>query len=227
MEYNWDFHMIFDGYGGWWLKGLLITLAYASATVAGGLLIGVICGMGLLANRWWLSGPIHVYVEAFRCTPVLVQIVWFFFALPILLNAVVPGAGLELPGWLAAGIGLTLYMGCFATEIFRGGIISIDKGQWQAARAIGMTYAEMMWHIILPQAVRRMVPPFVNQSVIQFKNTALLYVVAVPDMMYTGYLVVADTYRPLEVYTSVAIAYFIILYPLTQWGKRLEARSDQ
>ena len=227
MGYNWDFHMIFAGYEWWWLKGLVVTIAYATATVAGGLLIGVVCGTGLLLNRWWLRAPIHVYVEVFRCTPVLVQIVWFFFALPILLNTVVPGGGLELPGWLAAGIGLTLYMGCFATEIFRAGIISIDKGQWQAARAIGMTYAEMMWHIILPQAIRRMVPPFVNQSVIQFKNTALLYVVAVPDMMYTGYLVVADTYRPLEVYTSVAIAYFIILYPLTQWGKRLEARSDR
>ena len=226
MGYTWDFHMVFAGYEWWWLKGLFITIAYAAATVAGGLLIGVVCGTGLLLNRWWLSAPIHVYVETFRCTPVLVQIVWFFFALPILLNSIVPGGGLELPAWLAAGIGLTLYMGCFATEIFRGGIISIDKGQWQAARAIGMTYAEMMWHIILPQAVRRMVPPFVNQSVIQFKNTALLYVVAVPDLMYTGYLVVADTYRPLEVYTGVAVVYFIILYPLTQWGKRLEARSD-
>jgi polar amino acid transport system permease protein len=220
MSHNWDFHMIFLGYEAWWLKGLLVTIAYATGTVIGGLIIGVLCGMGLLANRWWLSAPIHAYVEMFRCTPVLVQIIWFYFALPIIIDV-------NLPGWLAAGIGLTLYMGCFATEIFRGGIISIDKGQWQAARALGMTYAELMQHIILPQAVRRMVPPLVNQSVIQFKNTALLYVVAVPDMMYTGYLVVADTYRPLEVYSSVAIAYFVILYPLTQWGKRLEARSDQ
>ena len=116
MGYNWDFHMIFAGYEAWWLKGLLITIAYASATVAGGLLIGVICGMGLLANRWWLSGPIHVYVEIFRCTPVLVQIVWFFFALPIVLSSIAPDGQLDLPGWLAAGIGLTLYMGCFATE---------------------------------------------------------------------------------------------------------------
>ena len=220
MSHNWDFHMIFLGYEAWWLKGLLVTIAYATGTVIGGLIIGVLCGMGLLANRWWLSAPIHAYVEMFRCTPVLVQIIWFYFALPIIIDV-------NLPGWLPAGIGLTLYMGCFATEIFRGGIISIDKGQWQAARALGMTYAELMQHIILPQAVRRMVPPLVNQSVIQFKNTALLYVVAVPDMMYTGYLVVADTYRPLEVYSSVAIAYFVILYPLTQWGKRLEARSDQ
>ena len=121
MGYTWDFHMVFAGYEWWWLKGLFVTIAYAAATVAGGLLIGVVCGTGLLLNRWWLSAPIHVYVETFRCTPVLVQIVWFFFALPILLNAIVPGGGLELPAWLAAGIGLTLYMGCFATEIFRGG----------------------------------------------------------------------------------------------------------
>ena len=80
-----------------------------------------------------------------------------FFALPVVLSSMFPGARIDLPGWLAAGIGLTLYMGCFATEIFRGGIISIDKGQWQAARAIGMTYGEMMWHVILPQAIRRMI----------------------------------------------------------------------
>lgn len=220
MSHDWDFVTILKGFEIWWLKGLFVTLAYATGTVIGGLIIGVVCGMGLLANRRWLSVPIHLYVEVFRCTPVLVQIVWFYFALPIVINV-------ELPAWLAAGVGLTLYMGCFPTEIFRGGIISIDKGQWQAARAIGMTYMEMMRHIILPQAIRRMIPPFVNQSVIQFKNTALLYVVAVPDLMYTGYLVVADTYRPLEVYSAVGIAYFLLLYPLTQWGKRLEARVDR
>ena len=133
----------------------------------------------------------------------------------------------ELPAWLAAGLGLTLYMGAFATEIFRAGIISIDKGQWQASRALGMTNAEMMRHIILPQAIKRMVPPFVNQSIIQLKNTSLLYVVAVPDLMYTGAIVVSDTFRPLEVYTSVALAYFAILYPLTLYAARLEARVDQ
>ena len=217
-EWNWD--MVIRGYELLWLKGLLTTLAYAACTVFGGLIIGVVCGLGLLSNRWWLTMPIHSYVAVFRCTPVLVQIIWFFFALPILI-------GIEIPAWLAAGVGLTLYMVCFATEIFRAGTISIDKGQWNAARAVGMTYWQMMRCIILPQAIRRMIPPFVNQSVIQFKNTALLYVVAVPDLMYTGYLVVSETYRPLEVYTGVAIAYFIVLYPLTLWGKRLEAHDDR
>ena len=218
--YSWDFLMVFTGYEMLWLKGMLTTLAYAVGTVVGGLTIGVTCGMGMLTGKKWITVPIHCYVEAFRCTPVLVQIVWFFFALPVII-------GVTIPAWLAAGIGLTLYMGCFSTEIFRGGIISIDKGQWQAARAIGMTSPQLMRHIILPQAMRRMVPPFVNQSVIQFKNTALLYVVAVPDMMYTGYTVVSETYRPLEVYTGVAVAYFLMLYPLTQWGKRLETHSDK
>jgi polar amino acid transport system permease protein len=89
-----------------------------------------------------------------------------------------------------------------------------------------MTSAEMMRHVVLPQAVKRMVPPFVNQSITQLKNTSLLYVVAVPDLMYTGSIVVADTFRPLEVYTSVAVMYFIILYPMTLWAARLETRVE-
>lgn len=219
VAYKWDFSLVVD-YAHLWIKGLGITLAYSLGTVLGGMIIGMICGLALLYRRKWVTLPIHLYVEIFRCTPLLVQIVWFYYALPIVLQV-------ELPAWLAAGLGLTLYMGAFATEIFRGGIISIDKGQWQASRALGMTNGEMMRHIILPQATKRMVPPFVNQSISQLKNTSLLYVVAVPDLMYTGAIVVSDTFRPLEVYTSVALAYFAILYPLTLWAARLEGRVDQ
>jgi polar amino acid transport system permease protein len=219
MHYRWDFSII-STYAALWLNGAGITLLYALGTVLGGLIIGVICGMALLYRRRWATLPIHLYVEAFRCTPLLVQIIWFYYALPIVLR-------IEMPAWLAAGLGLMLYMGAFATEIVRGGIISIDRGQWQAARALGMTYPELMRHVILPQAVRRMVPPFVNQSILQLKNTSLLYVVAVPDLMYTGSIVVADTFRPLEVYTSVAAMYFVLLYPLTQLAKQLEERVDR
>ena len=219
MGYVWDFSVVVL-HPGEWLRGFLVTMVYAVATIAGGLLIGVICGMAMLTRHRVLAAPIHGYVHMFRCTPLLIQIVWFYYALPIVLNV-------ELPAWLAAGLGLTLYMGAFSTEIFRGGIISIDKGQWQAARALGMTNGELMRHIILPQAMKRMVPPFVNQSIIQLKNTSLLYVVAVPDLMYTGSIVVADTFRPLEVYTSVGVMYFAILYPLTLWATRMEARVDQ
>lgn len=217
--YKWDFSLV-PNYLHFWMKGLGVTLAYSVGTILGGMVIGVACGMLLLARTRWVTLPVHYYVEFFRCTPLLVQIVWFYFALPIVLQV-------ELPDWFAAGLGLTLYMGAFATEIFRGGIISIDKGQWQASRALGMTWPELMRHIVLPQAVKRMVPPFVNQSIIQLKNTSLLYVVAIPDLMYTGSIIVSDTFRPLEVYTAVALAYFVILYPLTLYAARLEARVDQ
>jgi polar amino acid transport system permease protein len=219
VTYKWDFSLVWN-YANFWFKGLAVTLAYSVGTIVGGMIIGVICGMLLLSRSRWVTLPIHYYVEIFRCTPLLVQIVWFYFALPIVLDV-------TMPDWFAAGLGLTLYMGAFATEIFRGGIISIDKGQWQASRALGMTWLELMQHIILPQAVKRMTPPFVNQSIIQLKNTSLLYVVAIPDLMYTGSIVVSDTFRPLEVYTAVAIAYFVMLYPLTLWAARLEARVDQ
>jgi polar amino acid transport system permease protein len=117
-------------------------------------------------------------------------------------------------------------MGAFSAEIFRGGIMSIDKGQWQAARAIGMLPWQVMRRVVLPQAARRMLPPFVNQSVLQLKNTSLLAIVAVPDLMYTAQLMVSDTFRPLELYTSLAVIYFVILYPLQKLAKQLERRDD-
>ena len=218
-RYAWDFSFLWS-YRGLILTGLGVTVAYTIGTILLGLVVGLLTGLLRLSRSVLITAPLVAYVEIFRCTPLLVQIVWFYFALPIVLQV-------ELPDWFAAGLGLTLYMGAFATEIFRGGIISIDKGQWQASRALGMTWPELMQNIILPQAIKRMVPPFVNQSIIQLKNTSLLYVVAIPDLMYTGSIIVSDTFRPLEVYTVVAAAYFVILYPLTLYAARLEARVDQ
>ena len=215
LHYHWDLAMVLADTDRWW-HGIGITLLYSVATVAGGIVIGVFCGLTLLGQKRWLTLPLEAYVEIFRCTPLLIQIVWFYYALPILLNFSLP-----------AGLGLTLYMGAFCTEIFRAGVMSIGRGQWQAGRALGMTYAQLMRRIVLPQAVRRMIPPLVNQSITQLKNTALLYVVAVPDLMYTSSIITAETYRPLEVYTSAAVIYFIMLYPLTLFAKRLETRVDR
>src|SRR3546814_706081 len=110
-----------------WASGILVTLSYAAATIIGGMLIGVFVGVGMLSKRKWLSLPAGAYVQVFRCTPLMVQIVWFYYALPML-------AGFTIPAWVAGGLGLTLYMGAFCAEIFRGGVISIDRGQWNAAR---------------------------------------------------------------------------------------------
>ncbi|MDF2766449.1 MAG: hypothetical protein K0S81_3443 [Rhodospirillales bacterium] len=218
MEYSWDFSIVFLRPGNW-ARGFAVTMVYAVATTVAGLVLGLVCGMVMLSRHTILASPIHGYVQFFRSTPLLIQIVWFYYALPVVI-------GLNIPAWLAAGLGLTLYMGAFSAEIFRAGIMSIDKGQWQAARALGMMPVQMMRRIILPQATRRMVPPFVNQSVLQLKNTSLLSVVAVPDLMYTGTLLVSETFRPLEIYTALAVFYFIILYPLQRLAKLLEQRDD-
>ena len=190
------------------------------ACIALGLLLGLLVGLGRLSSNPLISGPLRAYVELFRCTPVLVQLVWFYYALPVL-------AGIEMSAGSAALLALALYGGAFYSEIIRGGIISIDVGQTEAGSALGMTRLQLMRRVILPQAFKRMTPPLVSQSIMQLKNTSLLSVLAVPDLLYQGQIIAHETYRPLEIYTLVAVMYFLILLPATIWAKRLETRLNQ
>ena len=180
-------------------------------------MIGLLIGMARLSRSRLLNFPLVAFIEAFRCTPLLVQIVWFYYALPIL-------TGIQIPASVAATAVLSLYTGAFYAEIFRGGIVSIESGQWDAARALGLRRWPMMRQVILPQAVRRMVPPFMNQSITQLKNTSLVSTIAVPDLLYQGTLITADTYRPLEVYTVIALIYFAMLFPATRLVQAYESR---
>ncbi|MBB3214461.1 polar amino acid transport system permease protein [Herbaspirillum sp. Sphag1AN] len=217
--YQWDFASL------WQFRNIIAvgfgyTLAYTVACVALGLLLGLLVGLGRLSSNPLISGPLRAYVELFRCTPVLVQLVWFYYALPVL-------AGIEMSAGTAALVSLTLYGGAFYSEIIRGGIISIDVGQTEAGSALGMTRLQLMRRVILPQAFKRMTPPLVSQSIMQLKNTSLLSVLAVPDLLYQGQIIAHETYRPLEIYTLVAVMYFLILLPATIWAKRLETRLNQ
>ena len=217
-NYEWDFGAAFL-HPELWLKALLVTVGYAGATTALGLILGVIVGLMLLSRHWIVRAPAGAFVQLFRCTPLLIQIIWFYYALSVAVK-------ISIPAWLAAGMGMTFYMAAFSAEIFRAGIMSIDRGQWHAAKAIGMMPWQVMSRIVLPQATRRMMPPFVNQSVLQLKNTSLLSIVAVPDLMYTAQVFVSDTFRPLEIYTTLGLIYLIILYPMQKLAKMLERRDD-
>jgi polar amino acid transport system permease protein len=216
MHYQWSFGFL-ERYIPLLWKGVLFTLAYTAGTILLGLIVGLVVGMGRLSRSRILNFPLVAYIEAFRCTPLLVQIVWFYYALPIL-------TGIQIPAPVAATAVLSLYTGAFYAEIFRGGIVSIERGQWDAARALGLRRWAMMRRVILPQAVRRMVPPFMNQSITQLKNTSLVSTIAVPDLLYQGQLITADTYRPLEVYTVVALIYFAMLFPATRLVQLYETR---
>jgi polar amino acid transport system permease protein len=216
MGYQWSFGFLLR-YTHLFVVGVEVTLAYTVASVAIGLVLGLLIGMGRLSRSKLINVPLVAVIEVFRCTPLLVQIVWFYYALPVIL-------GLQLPAVVAATAVLSLYTAAFYAEIFRGGIVSIEQGQWDAARALGLRRWPVMRRVILPQAVRRMVPPFLNQSIIQLKNTSLVSTIAVPDLLYQGTLITGDTYRPLEVYTTVAVIYFVLLFPMTRLVQWYEVR---
>lgn len=219
MQYQWDFSFLIQYQSLIW-TGVLYTIGFTIGTAVSGLIVGCLVALARLSNVKILGALITGFIEIFRCTPVLVQLVWCYYALPIL-------TGIELSPGAAAFITLTLYGASFFGEIIRGGIISVDLGQWDAGRALGMRRHQLMARVVLPQAFRRMIPPLMNQTVLQLKNTSLLSVLAVPDLLYQGQLITSASYRPLETYTMIAVIYFILLFPLTRFAHRLEARAGR
>ena|SRR5579864_4201674 len=221
IAYHWDFSFLWH-YRSLVVWGLGVTIVYTVGSIAAGMVIGLATGLLRLSRNRFLTLPLVAYVEIFRCTPLLVQIIWFYYALPVVL-------GLDIPATAAAMLVLSLYTGAFYAEIVRGGVESIERGQWDAARAVGLRHLQVLRLVILPQAFRRMIPPFMNQSIIQLKNTSLVSTIAVADLLYQGEMITSATYRPLEVYTMVAVLYFAVLFPLTlasQYVERRLARKD-
>lgn len=160
-----------------------------------------------------------MYIELCRNSPVLIVLIWFFYAFPMLL-------GVQLSAFMAAYIGLSLNSSAYCAEIFRGGIDSVDHGQWEGGRALGMKAKDIMRRIILPQVVRRMVPAFTNRAIELGKETSLASVIAVHDLMYQGRLLSATYYRPFEFFTVIAIIYFVIIYPVSLLSAKLEQKND-
>ena len=202
---------------GW---GLLITLYYTVITIGGGLLIGLLVGLLQLSRNpvpVWIG---RVYIEFFRNIPLLVILLWTYYALPIFLGVNIT------KGW-AGFLALSCYVGAFYAEILRAGVQSIDAGQTDASVALGMSYKQRMRRIILPQAFRRMIPPLAGQSIIQMKNTTLLSMITVPDQLYQPGYISSFTYKPMEVYTAVGAIFLLLLTPLTMLSRRLERREDR
>jgi polar amino acid transport system permease protein len=214
MNYVWDFGIL-TKYSHLFWAGLGWTMAYTVGTILLGSLIGLVVGILRLRRYPVIDWLLIAYIELFRCTPLLVQIIWFYYAFPVVI-------GVNIPAHVAAITVLSLYGGAFYAEIVRGSIESIARGQWDAARALGLSSWRLLRLVILPQALKPMIAPYVNQSVTQLKNTSLVSVIAVPDLVYNATLINADTYRPLEVYTVVALIYFAILFPATLIARRLE-----
>lgn len=214
--YTWHFEALW-GYRWLFLWGTGVTVALTFAVVVLGLVMGLVAGIASMSRFRIVRWVAWFYVEIFRLTPLLVQLLWFYYGLPILL-------GIEMTAITASVLTLSLYGGSFYAEVIRGGIVSIEPGQTEAGLALGMTPGAVMRRIVLPQAIKRMIPPLMNQSIIQFKNTSLVSILAVPDLLYQGQSAAMETYRPLEVYTAIALIYFVVLLPATAIVKQSEKR---
>jgi len=216
MKYEWDFKVVVDNFP-LLLRGLVVTVELWAIAFVIGLSLGFVVSLARISGRAWINTPAIAYVEVFRNTPVLVQLIWFYYAFPIVL-------GQQLSPFTAATLALILNTSAYCAEIFRSGIVSIARGQWEGAKAIGMTRSVTMRRIILPQVVKRMLPAFTNRGIELAKVTSLASLLAVQEIMYEGRLLSSTYYRPLEILTVVALVYFVLIYPGSYLSYRLERR---
>jgi len=146
-----------------------------------------------------------------------VQLFWFFFALPILIHV-------EMTPFVAAALTFSIQSAAFFAEVFRAGIVSIERGQWEAAQAIGMDHAQALRRIVLPQAVKRMIPAFMERSIELMKTTTLVATISYADLLYEANDLAQKTFRPLEVFSTVALVYFAVIFGTSLIAHRVERR---
>jgi polar amino acid transport system permease protein len=197
-----DFSPVWDG----WREiahGTLVTIEVTVGAIALGCVIGLLIGLGRLdPRRRIVYGLCTAYVGFIRGTPLLVQLFIWFFGLPHF--------GINLPALFCGVVGMGIYSGAYVSEIVRGAIQSIDRGQMEAARSLGMPRAMAMRQIIIPQAVVRMIPPLGNEFIALIKNSSLVSLLTIADLMHEGQKIISTSYRSLEVYLAIALVYFVL-----------------
>jgi polar amino acid transport system substrate-binding protein len=199
------------------LKGLWNTLLLALISFALALVIGIIFGLFSVAPIKALRVLAGIYVDIIRGIPMMVLAFFIFFGLS-------DAIGITIPDFAAGVITLTLNASAYIAEIVRGGINAVPKGQMEASRSLGMTYTRTMQKIILPQAIKIMIPSFVNQFVISLKDTTIISVIGVVELLQTGKIIVARTTQSTYVYLIIAIIYLVVITALTKLAKVLEKK---
>jgi polar amino acid transport system permease protein len=216
MGHEWDFGFLLDQRH-FILQGLMGTLRLAVTTVVAGMMLGLVFAAARLSRFGLLRLLGTAYVEFFRNIPVLVQIFWCFFALPIL-------TGMQPNAYVAASTAISLYAGAYLAEIFRSGIQSIEKGQWEAGRAIGFGYLALMRWVVLPQAVRNVFPPLTNQVMEIVKTTTVASTIAYGETLYAAKVLSDQEFRPIETYTAVGVFFILLLLLVSAASTLLERR---
>ena len=213
--YPWDFGPLW-GYRGLFLEGLLKTLAATLAAYGLGLVFGVVVALARLSRALAVRHLGDLYVETIRGTPFLVQVSIAYFG-------VAPLLGISNK-FLVGAVTLGMFAAAYIGEIFRAGIESVDRGQFEAARSLGLSRTQSMRHIVFPQAFKRMIPPLTGQLIALTKESSLLFYIGLTEMMYAARQAGADSYRNFEAFLVVALLYLTINVPLSFLARRLERR---
>src|SRR5215467_5880420 len=198
-------------------SGIVTTLVLSVASGITSLAAGFVVALARLYGARWLRPIVVLYIDSMRAIPVLVVLVWTFFALPIV-------TGLTMPPFVAALIGLTVHLAAYAAEIIRAGIESVRPGQTRAALALGMSRKQILRRIILPQAIVRMLPAFGSLLSVTIKDTAIASVIAVLELMRQSETLAGKSFQPIEVYSFAMLVYFLILFPVTRGVDRIYRR---
>ena len=213
---NFDFSVILAGLPFIW-QGLLYSIKLTVVAMTGGIILGTFLALARMSGIAWLSKPAAIYVDTLRSIPLLMVILWFFFLIPFLI-------GTPMGAENSALITFTLFEAAFFCEIVRAGIGSVPRGQVGAAEALGMTYAQSMGHIVLPQAFRNMLPVLMTQVIVLFQDTSLVYAIGAKDLLKAAEVTGTNYNRPLEMYIFVAIVYFVICFSLSMLVRQLQKR---
>lgn len=217
-DYNFDWSVVTHAWPQIW-TGLGVTLEVTALTIILSMILAVPVGMARMSNieiiRWATQG----YIEIFRCTPMLVQLFWIFYALPAL-------TGFAIPGFLSAIIALTANQTAFMAEAYRSGFQAVPAEQIEAAKMLRLSRWHQMRHIIVPQALKQQIPVILSLNISMFKDTALVSTIAVHDLMFEVNQAATESYRALEFFTVAAGVYFVIAFPVSLLTSYLERRGQ-
>ncbi len=218
MNYQFDFHQVSLGLPKL-LEGLGTTLQLTAAANVIGITLGFGLALLVMSRHVLVRTPAMLFVEFFRCTPALIQIVWFFYCVPILFDVFIDPLQM---GVIALGMNLT----AFNAEAYRATIQAVPREQLDAGVALGLTPLQRQLYIVLPNAFRAAVPVLLTNGIVIFQQSALVAIVAIEDLMYVGKSLATESYRPIETFTIIALLYFAVSYPIAQLVSYLERRRE-
>lgn len=216
---DFDFSVIFDNMP-FLLKGMQTTLLLTALAMFGGIVLGTLLALARISSIKPLSFAAASYINFFRSLPLILVIFWFYFLVPLVL-------GRPVGGFYSVLVAFTLFEAAYYAEIIRAGITSVRAGQFQAARALGLSYGQSMRFVVLPQAFRAMIPILLTQGIILFQDTSLVYVVGLKDFLVSAELIANRDQRLIEMFTFVAIVYLAISYCASQGVRFLQRRMQR